>query len=153
MLDDFVFPIRVILTDWGTEFFNDAFQEELMEPYIRFRPIKPRSPHLNVKVERSLLSDRDEFYSTVDINSENLAQKVYLWQQFYNQQRMHSSLGGKTPYERFLELEDKLPTQPEVSLEYLQNYEKILPSNALYLYQDRESLEKGVIKSLLYRMC
>ena len=52
MLDDFGFPVRVVQTDWGIEFFNDAFQEELMEHYIKFRPIKPRSPHLNGKVER-----------------------------------------------------------------------------------------------------
>jgi len=52
MLDDFGFPVRVVQTDWGIEFFNDAFQEELMEHYIKFRPIKPRSLHLNGKVER-----------------------------------------------------------------------------------------------------
>ena len=57
MLDDFGFLIRVIQTDWGTKFFNDAFQEGLMEHYVRFRSIKPRSPHLNGKVERSLPSD------------------------------------------------------------------------------------------------
>lgn len=34
-------------------FSNDAFQEELHEYFIKFRPIKPRSPHLNGKVERT----------------------------------------------------------------------------------------------------
>ncbi len=45
ILDTFEFPIHRIQTDWGTEFFNDLFQEELMDHFIKFRPIKPRSPH------------------------------------------------------------------------------------------------------------
>ena len=46
----FCFPIQCIQTDWGTEFFNDRFQEELMCHFIKFRPIKPFSPYLNGKV-------------------------------------------------------------------------------------------------------
>jgi len=42
MINDFGFSVCIVQTDWGTEFFNDAFQEELMEHYIKFRPIKPR---------------------------------------------------------------------------------------------------------------
>jgi len=47
VLDMFSFPIQAVQTDWGTEFFNDHFQKELMKHFIKFRPIKPRSPHLN----------------------------------------------------------------------------------------------------------
>jgi transposase InsO family protein len=57
ILDTFEFPVHRIQTDWGTEFFNDLFQAELMDHFIKFRPIKPRSPHLNGKVERSQLTD------------------------------------------------------------------------------------------------
>ena len=60
VLDNFPFPIQRIQTDWGTEFFNDQFQEELMVHFIKFRPIKPRSPHLNGKVERSQKTDKAE---------------------------------------------------------------------------------------------
>ena len=88
---DFCFPIRVIQTDWGTEFFNDSFQEELMEHYIKFRPIKPRSPHLNWKVKRSHQSDKNNFYSTIEINDPNLVEKVIKWQNFYNTKRPHSA--------------------------------------------------------------
>jgi len=42
-------------------------QEKRMEYGIKFRPIKPRSPYLNGKVEKSQRTDLDEFYSTVDI--------------------------------------------------------------------------------------
>jgi len=45
-----------------TEFYNDLFQEELATHFIKFRPIKPRSPHLNGKVERSQKTDKSEFY-------------------------------------------------------------------------------------------
>jgi transposase InsO family protein len=137
MLDDLGFPVRVIQTDWGTEFFNDAFQEELMEHYIKFRPIKPRSPHLNGKVERSFLSDEAEFYLTKDKSDPHLSEKIIEWQHFYNKKRPHSSLGGKTPCERFQELESKMPIQPEVTLEYWAHYEEVLPRNASYVYHKR----------------
>lgn len=39
---------------------------------IKFRTIKPRSPHLNGKVERSKKMGFEEFYSTVDIKGAKL---------------------------------------------------------------------------------
>jgi transposase InsO family protein len=68
--------------------------------YIKFRPIRPRSPHLNGKVERSQMTDKIEFYPTVDIDSENLADLAEEWQFDCNWHRPHSSLGGKTPLEK-----------------------------------------------------
>ena len=53
ILNTFPFPVQRIQTDWGTEFFNYDFQYELHDHFIKFRPIKPRTPHLNGKVERS----------------------------------------------------------------------------------------------------
>ena len=70
VLDTFQFPIQRIQTDWGTEFFNDQFQYELADHFIKFRPNKPRSPHLNGKVERSQFSDKSEFYSTIQKKKE-----------------------------------------------------------------------------------
>jgi len=58
VIESFLFPIQRIQTDWGTEFYNDLFQEELATHFIKFRPIKPRSPHLNGKVERSQKTDK-----------------------------------------------------------------------------------------------
>ncbi len=86
LLDSFEFPIKRIQTDWGTEFFNDMFQEELCVHYIKYRPIKPRSPHLNGKVERPQLTDRSEFYSTIPKAEKNigLAKKLLEWENFYN---------------------------------------------------------------------
>jgi transposase InsO family protein len=63
----FPFPIQRIQTDWGTEFFNYIFQEALADHCIKFRPIKPRSPHLNGKVERSQQTDKMEFYNLLNL--------------------------------------------------------------------------------------
>jgi transposase InsO family protein len=52
-IEEFPFPIQAIQTDRGREFFAYSFQEKLMEYAIKFRPVKPASPHLNGKVERS----------------------------------------------------------------------------------------------------
>lgn len=139
ILDTFPFPIQRIQTDWGTEFFNDLFQLELAEHFIKFRPIKPRSPHLNGKVERSQFSDKSEFYATIskkEINLE-LAPKLLVWQNFYNHKRPHSSLNGKTPYEKYLELEKHIPIQPEVTSKYWEKKVEIIPRNSQWYYRKR----------------
>ena len=61
------FPIQQSQTDRGREFFAYKVQQRLMEWAIKFGPIKPRSPHLNGKVERSQKTDLHEFWSTVDL--------------------------------------------------------------------------------------
>lgn len=53
MIEQFPFPIQRIQCDLGHKFFAVKVQEKLMKYSIKFRPIKPRSPHLNGKVERS----------------------------------------------------------------------------------------------------
>ena len=66
LLKEFPFPVQRIQTDRGGEFFGMDFQVALMQERIRFRPIRPYSPHLNGKVERSQRTDRMEFYATAD---------------------------------------------------------------------------------------
>ncbi|MBX9621095.1 MAG: DDE-type integrase/transposase/recombinase, partial [Alphaproteobacteria bacterium] len=66
VLRAFPFPIQRIQTDWGTEFFNEAL---LMVHYVKFRPIKPRTPHLNGKIERSQQTDKAEFYSLLNLKN------------------------------------------------------------------------------------
>lgn len=51
------FPIQRLQTDRGQEFFAHEFQEQLIRRHIKFRPIRPHSPHLNGKVERSQRTD------------------------------------------------------------------------------------------------
>jgi transposase InsO family protein len=79
-MEEMPFAFQRIQTDRGREFFAYEVQEKLLEWGIKFRPIKPRSPHLNGKVERSQRTDLDEFYSTVDLKGPALADRLSEWQ-------------------------------------------------------------------------
>ena len=70
------FPIQRIQTDRGSEFFAYKVQEQMMKYGIKFRPIRPRSPHLNGKVERSQKTDKLEFYATQDLDDPDLADRL-----------------------------------------------------------------------------
>ena len=66
--------------------------------------IKPQTPRLNGKVERSHRIDAEEFYRLLDgiviDDSKVFNEKLREWEHFYNYARPHGSLGGQTPYER-----------------------------------------------------
>jgi transposase InsO family protein len=126
VLDRMPFPIQRIQTDRGQEFFAYEVQEKLREYGIKFRPTKPASPHLNGKVERSQRTDLDEFYSSINIKNPNLEEELGYWEHYYNWNRPHSSLGGKTPNEKYTELMFKTPLHEEVSKRYDPSKEHIL---------------------------
>lgn len=67
--------------------------------------IKPATPRLNGKVERSHRIDAEEFYRLLDgvlIDDANvLNDKLREWED-YNYDRPHGGLGGRTPYEKLL---------------------------------------------------
>ena len=130
MIEQFPFPIQRIQSDRGREFFAYKVQEKLMEYSIKFRPIKPGSPHLNGKVERSQKTDLEEFYATADLsNFEVLKEDLKAWQFFYNWQRPHGSLGGKTPSQYSNELGAKTPFWDEVIANYEPQKEHIQIQN------------------------
>jgi transposase InsO family protein len=66
--------------------------------------IKPATPRLNGKVERSHRIDADEFYRLLDgvvlDDARLFTTKLQEWEDFYNFDRPHGGLGGQTPYER-----------------------------------------------------
>jgi transposase InsO family protein len=67
---------------------------------IRHVYIKPRSPRLNGKVERSHGTDDTEFYQLLDYtDDQDLNAKLAEWENFYNLHRPHKRLRGRTPYE------------------------------------------------------
>jgi transposase InsO family protein len=129
LFEEMYFPIQRIQTDRGREFFAYKVQEYLMEVGIKFRPTKPRSPHLNGKVERGQRIVLDEFYATVDLSSDNLAEQLYEWQHYYNWNRGHGALNGRTPMDRWSELIHKIPLWEEIGNRYDPARERIQETN------------------------
>jgi len=138
VIEEMPFAIQRIQTDRGREFFATQFQQRLLDWGIKFRPIKPASPYLNGKVERSQRTDLDEFYSTVDLKNSDLHTLLAEWQHYYNWDRPHSSLGGKTPIERLNELSEKTPLWEEVAAKFDPSKERIQEQN----YRDELALRK-----------
>jgi len=119
VLEQFPFAIQRIQTNRGLESFAEKIQLKLMSLGIKFRPNKPGSPHLNGKVERSQKTDLEEFYAIADLSDfEKLRDELGAWQFFYNWQRPHGSLKGRTPSQVVGELGEKAPLCHEV----LENY-------------------------------
>ena len=123
------FPIQRFQTDRGREFFAVKVQEKMMENGIKFLPNKPGSPHLNGKVERSQRTDKDEFYSTVKLELQELQQTLSEWQHYYNWQRAHGTLKGKTPMEKVCDLLDSTPLHRAISDAYDQEKERTQEAN------------------------
>jgi transposase InsO family protein len=99
VINKFPFRIHTIQTDNGHEF-QAKFHWHVEDLGIRHVYIKPAMPHLNGKVERSHGIDKEEFYQLLNYKSDiDLDKKISAWKNFYNYQRPHSSLQGKTPYE------------------------------------------------------
>jgi transposase InsO family protein len=112
------FPIQRIQTDRGQEFFAYQVQDQLRDWRIKFRPTRPRSPHLNGKVERVQRTALDEFWCSADLADPGLAEQFENWQHFYNNHRSHSSLGGHSPAERVVELRPKVPSLEAIHAAY-----------------------------------
>jgi len=143
VIEEMPFPIQRVQTDRGLEFFAEKVQRKLMENAIKFRPNKPASPHLNGKVERSQRTDKEEFYSTVELNLGSLTDQVSEWQFYYNWHRTHGSLKGLTPMEQVCKLMDDTPLQEDVTNAYFPENERI--QNANY----RKDLELRKLKPCL----
>ena len=106
--------IQRIQTNRGSEFFARKVQKRFMEYGIKFRPIKPGSPHLNGKVEHSQKTNLEEFYASINLKSDKLEEELQEWQYYYNWNRIHGSLKGKTP------LWDEVDNMYKPSKEYSQ---------------------------------
>jgi len=103
VVDKFPFRIKVIRTDNGHEF-QAKFHWYVEDLGMIHVYIKPASPNLNGKVERSHLTDQQEFYQLLNYtNDVDLQTKLAQWESFYNYQRPHAALKGKTPYEILVE--------------------------------------------------
>lgn len=129
VIEEMPFPIQRIQTDRGREFFAVKVQEQMMAYGIKFRPNKPGAPHLNGKVERSQRTDKEEFYSTVHLDINELQETLPEWQHYYNWQRVHGSLKGRTPMEKVCDLLKETPLTEAVLNNYHQERERIQEPN------------------------
>jgi transposase InsO family protein len=103
VLQKLPFAVEVIQTDNGPEFASQ-FHYHVLDRGISHVYIKPATPRLNGKVERSHRIDQEEFYrmmkGVVIDDTELFNDRLQEWEDFYNYNRPHGGLGGQTPYER-----------------------------------------------------
>lgn len=95
------FRVLVIQTNHGAEF-QSNFHWHLEE-----RDIRPKTPRLNDKVERSHRVDEQEFYQLLDKDGIGddirlFNDKLREWEDYYDYHRPHGALDGQTPHERLL---------------------------------------------------
>jgi transposase InsO family protein len=109
VLEKLPFRVEVIQTDNGAEF-QSAFHWHVLDRGVQHVYIKPATPRLNGKVERSHRIDADEFYRLLDgvvlDDARLFTTKLQEWEDFYNFDRPHGGLGGQTPYERLRQKTD-----------------------------------------------
>ncbi len=99
VVEKFPFRIKTIRTDNGHEF-QAKFNWHLRDIGLEHVYIKPATPRLNGKVERSHRTDKQEFYQLIDYKDDvDLRTKLKEWEAFYNYHRPHSAHRGKTPWE------------------------------------------------------
>ncbi|MEV4674067.1 IS481 family transposase [Actinomadura sp. NPDC049382] len=103
VLERLPFRVEVVQTDNGAEF-QSGFHWHVLDKGIAHTYIKPASPHLNGKVERSHRIDAEEFYRMLDgvvIDDTGVFNdRLREWEDYYNYDRPHGALGGQTPYKR-----------------------------------------------------
>ena len=103
VLEKLPFRVEVIQTDNGAEF-QSQLHYHILDRGIRHVYIKPATPRLNGKVERSHRIDQEEFYRMLDgvviDDTELFNDKLQEWEDFYNFNRPHGGLAGDTPYEK-----------------------------------------------------
>jgi len=95
------FRIRVIQTDNGAEF-QTGFHAHVEALDIRHVYIRPRTPHLNGKVERSHRIDDQEFYQILD--QDGITDDIHLfnenlreWEDYYNYHRPQGGSMARRP--------------------------------------------------------
>jgi len=99
VIEKFPFRIQTIRTDNGHEI-KAKFHWHIEDLGMWHAYIKPRTPRLNGKVERSHRTDQEEFYQLLTYTGDvDLTKKLTVWQNFYNFERPHGAFKGKTPYE------------------------------------------------------
>lgn len=91
---------RYIRSDNGPEFISREFRKFCCQHRIRHRRIEPRKPQQNSYIERFNRSYREDILDLYAFDNLEQARTLTIdWQNEYNYDRGHSSLGGKSPME------------------------------------------------------
>jgi hypothetical protein len=90
--------VHIVQTDNGAEF-QSQFHWHLETRDIRHVYIRPRTPHLNGKVERSHRVDDQEFYQLLDHDGVSddihlFNEKLREWEDYYNYHESGKPLSG-----------------------------------------------------------
>lgn len=93
----FGFKILSVQTDNGSEF-RGEFHDWLTKRNIPHYFIPKKSPWWNANVERVHRTIDDEYYQ----NTGRIWKTPYEWLNFYNFERIHLTLNGLTPHEKYL---------------------------------------------------
>lgn len=94
----FAFKLSSVQTDNGSEF-RGVFHSWLEKKRIPHYFIPKKSPWWNGKVERVHRTMDEEYYQ----NPNRVFDTPYQWLRFYNFERIHLSLNGRTPHEKYQE--------------------------------------------------
>ncbi len=97
LLHSLPFPLRCIQTDNGPEFGRNL-SLLLRRLGIRHTRIRPRSPHLNSKVERVQRTVQEEYWDGIGPGPvEDWERGLQDYLKLYNRRRLHSALGYTAP--------------------------------------------------------
>lgn len=142
----FSFKIAVINTDNGGEN-NKKFAATLKRDEIVQFYSKTGTPTDNPRVERSHLTDEQEFYQRGNIHQTYEDQKEALkgWDYIYNNIRPHQALGYLTPME-FYQLWKK---NPEAAYKITEKHQSYLKRQRQRLANSRRMKKKGQIEKLM----
>jgi transposase InsO family protein len=119
VLEEMPFSVQRIQTDRGTEFTAYDVRETLMEWGVKWRLNRARRPHLNGKVERVQKTNLEEFYATANLALPlaTLNQQLEDYQDYYNWDRVHGSL-GVTPARRYYDRIKLIPFTDKVLAQF-----------------------------------
>lgn len=100
---------KALSTDNGSEFCSKAFVRWCADKRIEVRYISPGKPVMNPFIESFNGRLRDECLNqSVFLDVVQASEEILAWREDYNEQRPHSSLGGKTPSEIMKQLGAKV---------------------------------------------
>jgi len=93
--------IKALLTDNGSSYRSSQFRQACLDRQLKHRRTRPYTPRTNGKAERFIQTALREWaYAKHWTNSEQRDAHLKPWNDYYNQQRPHGSLGYNPPISR-----------------------------------------------------